>query len=120
MHRSVGGNLDFPAATLALGTQPRLLQLDFSVAEHHLARLSTIENHACRVAFSLLWPSRHLDGGQLQHGLKNGSAYDINELVAGYPALLDQFHHGQKTCPFVVRIVVSSCSLTFPCLRIVW
>src|ERR1035438_507132 len=27
---------------------------------------------------------------------------------------------GSSPCPFLVRNVASSCSLTFPCLRIVW
>jgi hypothetical protein len=47
----------------------------------------------------LLRTSRHLRGGQLQDGLKNGSACNINELIASHAALLDQLDHGQQPLP---------------------
>ena len=115
LHSGVDGNLDFFAAALALGEQPGRFQLDIAVAEHQLPRLPAIEDHAFRGAFALLRQTfRHLRGAKLQHPLKNGSTSDINESITCHPALLDQLHHRQQTCPFLVRNVASSCSLTAP------
>src|ERR1019366_7922734 len=85
---------------LAFGAQPWPFHLDLAVAEHDLARLPTIENHAFRAAFALLLrASRYLRGGQLQHRLKDGASGDIDELIAGHPALLDQIYHRQQPLP---------------------
>ena len=37
----------------------------------------------------------------MQDGLKNGTSCDVNELVAGHAALLDQLYHRQKPLPIL-------------------
>jgi hypothetical protein len=62
--------------------------------------LSAIKDHPGLTALALLRrTARYLRGRKLQNGLEDGSAGDIDELVAGHPALLDQIYHGQKPLP---------------------
>jgi len=61
-----------------------------------------------------------LRGGQLQHRLKDGASGNIDDLIAGHPALLDQIQHRQQRLPVLGKERGSFCSLTFLCLRIVW
>jgi len=60
--------------------------------------------------------SRHLRGGQLQQRLKHGSASDIDELIAGDAALLDQFHHRQQALPVLGQECGQLLFIDFPLL----
>ena len=48
---------------------------------------------------SLLWRTRHLLGGELQHRLDRGSSHGVHQIVNRHPRFGDQFHHRQDLLP---------------------
>jgi len=98
-----------------LAAQPRPFHFQLAVIQK-TDRLAAIENHV---------PERRLPccGGLRQPPWPTAAARpecarpvtSISSLQA--TALLDQIHHGQKTLPILDQNPISSCSLTFPCVR---
>jgi len=101
LHSRVGGNFHFLAAT-AFAPQAGPLDFQLALAQKHLARLATVENHVARASLALLLrAARGLHGRKLQHGLNGRSSGDVDQFVAGHLALLDQIHHGQQRLPIL-------------------
>jgi hypothetical protein len=100
-HGGVSGHFDLPARPASLA-QAGPLNLQFAVAEHHLARLPAIEDHLPGTPLALLRrTSCRLARRQLQYSLNRGPPGHVNQFVTGQSALLDQIHHGQQYLPIL-------------------
>jgi hypothetical protein len=85
--------------------------------QKYLARLPAIEDDLGGAPLALLRrTSRGLHGRQLQDGLNGRSPGDVDQLVAGQLALLDQIHHGQKPLPVLDQEAGQLLLVDFPLL----
>ena len=94
LHRRVGGHFDLAAGAFA---QSGFAHPQLAVAEPDAAGLAAPADDIAG-AF-LAWLGEFSTGNllrrQFQHGLDGGAAGDVNDLVDGSAALLDQFNQGQ-------------------------
>ena len=116
LHGGVSRNFDLLAPG-PFAAQARPLHFQLAVVQKHLAWLTTIKNHVAGAPLALLRrTSRGLDGRKLQHGLNGRSSGDVDQLVAGHLALLDQIHHGQKPLPVLDQETGQFLLVGFPLL----
>ena len=90
----VSGHFDLAAGALA---QSGFAHPQLAVAEPNATGLAAPADDITAAFLAGLgkFPAGNLLGGEFEHGLNGGAAGDVNDLVDGSAALLDQFHQGQ-------------------------